>query len=399
MKKYLISIIIFLIATIGIFNFVNANDGGGPNPLFWMKHNKITCVSIVDPENINKDFFLVFDYSFNVGEKLGKPWTIIEKGKCYEIDETGGDIYRVQLINGNERKLFENYNAFKVTDNISRMFCMYEDVGDCDLPVVFPLTDSLFLDAFFAPVLDSQDIILDTGIRADEVFLTKYDFPDELSYDGPGEEENPVPLFRKNLSYIQATTIYEFLAKDLQNRLRQCDNRIRVEYQIVVSPADNKFLELKDIIWRLNNGKDLSFRAAGFNSFGRNNMDSLERIDLMGCKSEFSDYINSHKTDFDILDKLGDEIIKKYPDAVIKRNPSIINKILSFAVGAEIETSSSSTEPVVSTTLDEPTSKKKLDILFNSSNPLMRMYVLLPLIALIGIAIFFFIKKRKKDVY
>src|SRR3989344_9435907 len=121
MKKYSIWVAAFTIF-LGITPVSYANDSG-PMPDFIVKHNKITCVSAIDPENIGSGYFLVFDYSPAIGAKMGKPWSIVEKGKCYQVDADGGDIYRVQIINGNEREKFGNYSAYNPTDDIPLIFC------------------------------------------------------------------------------------------------------------------------------------------------------------------------------------------------------------------------------------------------------------------------------------
>ena len=80
------------------------------------------------------------------------------------------------------------------------------------------------------------------------------------------------------------------------------------------------------------------------------------------------------------------------------RNSAEISKILAFANNSSTTSGTVTTPPtqqvVTPTVLDEPTPEKKTDMLVNSSNPFMRVYVWLPLLELIGI--FGFLAFRKK---
>lgn len=391
MKKYLISIVVILAVIFGNFGLVKANDGG-PDSAFWMESDKITCMSVTNPENIKAGHFLVFDYSPSIGQKLGKPWAVVEKGKCYEADKDGGLIYNVQVVNGNEKQQFENYKAYKPTDNIPQIFCKGISACNYDEPIV---VDDFLQDK--GVTLEYSDIIFDTGIRANDIFPTKYDFGNPItSYNSTPSKDPVVIQVVSDPSYIQAGALYRDLAEDLQNKLQSCDTRVRVEYQAQVDPLTSSYLVLKNLVWRLSDNKDISLNPK--------KIDPFQAIDFMGCKKAFGQYIESHKTDFAKINTLAEEVVKKYPSAVgdnypqplKKRDQKTIDKILSFASNLEVVGNNLSGEPVVSTSLDEPTPEKKTDILFNSSNPLMKTYILLPIVAFIGIIIFFFLRRRLK---
>jgi len=380
MKKVFL-VVITLLMSLGVVNTVRANDGG-PNTTYWVKDTKITCLSVVNPENLKSGFFFLFDYSPRVGESRGKPWVILEKGKCYEIDDEGGNLYRVQIINGNERQQFSDYYKYKPTDDITandsiiRMWPYeYRGLG----------------------VSRSDDIHF-TGINANKVFPTKYDFgiPVTAFSSYVSEEQQKIS---KDASFLEIEKLYGNLAKQLETTIRLCDTRIRVEHQLGVTQY-NDVLE-QNIIWRLGNGKDFSFVA--------NKLDSLTAIELMGCKQSFSEFINSHKTEFTTIDRLSQDVINKYPNAVAvsgdygpiqKRDESLIKKIITFVNTAKPLNNTTVTpkneNATTATPLDEPTPEKKIDTLVNSKNPLMRAYVYLPILALIGIIIFFLFKKRQK---
>lgn len=381
MKKIFLSVIISLVVGLGVVSIVRADDGG-PNITYWVKDNKINCLSVINPENLKSDFFFLFDYSQRVGENRGKPWVILEKGKCYEINDEGGNLYRVQIINGNERQQYSDYAKYKPADDITasesiaRMWPYeYRELG----------------------VTRSADIHF-TGITANSLFPTKYDFgiPITAFVSSMSEEQQKIS---NDQSYLEIKTLYKNLAKQLESTIKSCDTRIRVEHQLSVTQYND--VSEKNIIWKLGNNKDFSFDAT-------KKLDPLSAIELMGCKASYSEFINSHKTDFNTIDRLSQEVISKYPDAVAisgdygpiqKRDDSLIKKILAFVSTNEPANNAVTTTTENSTTatpLDEPTPEKKIDLLVNSKNPLMRVYVYLPILALVGIVIFFLLKKRQK---
>ncbi|MFH1601902.1 MAG: hypothetical protein ABIB61_03025 [Candidatus Shapirobacteria bacterium] len=382
MKKIFLSVIISLVVGLGVVSIVRADDGG-PNITYWVKDNKITCLSVINPENLKSDFFFLFDYSQRVGENRGKPWVILEKGKCYEIDDEGGNLYRVQIINGKERQQYSDYAKYKPTDDITasesivRMWPYeYRGLG----------------------VTRSADIHF-TGITANSLFPTKYDFgiPITAFISSMSEEEQKIS---NDQSYLEIKTLYTNLAKQLESTIKSCDTRIRVEHQLSVTQYND--VSEKNIIWKLGNNRDFSFDAT-------KKLDPLSAIELMGCKASYGEFINSHKTDFNTIDRLSQEVINKYPDAVAisgdygpiqKRDDSLIKKILAFISTNEPVNNTPVTTTIENSTtatpLDEPTPEKKIDLLVNSKNPLMRVYVYLPILALVGIIIFFLLKKRQK---
>ena len=58
MKKIFLSAIISLVVGLGVVSIVRANDGGS-NITYWVKDNKITCLSVLNPENLKSDFFFL----------------------------------------------------------------------------------------------------------------------------------------------------------------------------------------------------------------------------------------------------------------------------------------------------------------------------------------------------
>ena len=269
MKKIFLSVIISLVVGLGVVNIVRADDWG-PNITYWVKDNKITCLSVINPENLKSDFFFLFDYSQRVGENLGKPWVILEKGKCYEIDDEEGNLYRVQIINGNERQQYSDYAKYKPTDDITasegivRMWPYeYEELG----------------------VTRSADIHF-TGITANSLFPTKYDFgtPVTAFISSMSEEQQKIS---NDQSYLEINTLYTNLAEQLESTIKSCDTRIRVEHQLSVTQYND--VSEKNIIWKLGNNKDFSFDAT-------KKLDPLSAIELMGCKASYSEFIKADQS-------------------------------------------------------------------------------------------------------
>lgn len=421
MKKYFSLFLVAIFLFTGI-KTVKADDGG-PNGDFWAIDNTTHCASFINPEIAGKDAFLIFDYSPKVGEDRGKPWTIVEKGKCYEVDSGGEELYLIRIVNGNEREIFSNYNNYKSTDDIVPKFC--KDGWDCNTTTLGHSIERIGFQGDIAVTTSSSEAVHFTGIETNTVFPTKYDFGDTVTFYHvmmPEGYEKIKPIV-ENKSFVEATNLYTSLSKQLNTNLQSCDNRIRVEDQYMfVYDKDYSYpyTYIKNVIWRASDNKDIVVKV--FNgelnengspkSYGITELDSLRAIELMGCKSNFSSFIQAHKADFDKIDSLTDEVITKYPIAlkkqsdigvesiIILRDNSEIKKILEFvnnSKATEINTQVLQAQQLMeSTVLDEPTLGKKMDLIKNSSNPFIKAYVWLPTVALFGILIVLILKKKKK---
>lgn len=94
--KYKIGFSVLLIGLLLHFE-VSANDGFGID--YDARHNLINCVVIENADEFNKDGkYLFFDYSIAVGDRLGRPWTQVEKEKCYEYSTDTTDVSSFVLI-------------------------------------------------------------------------------------------------------------------------------------------------------------------------------------------------------------------------------------------------------------------------------------------------------------
>jgi len=425
MKKTLGLVFVLAFLIVGA-RTVKADDGG-PNSAFWVIDHKTNCISVINPEATGDNAFLVFDYSAKIGQTRGKPWTVVEKGKCYEIDDGSEEMYLVKIVKGNEREIFSKYSSYSPTDSVPQIFCkdnasnnQYHDYDCRTTKLGYSIVPTYIIGENSVTTSASESIHF-TGITANALFPTKYDFgfPVTSFISTMPEELKPIVNYS---SFVSASNLYTSLAKQLVINLQSCDSRLRVERQYrfdtIASYGEPLSLHVGNIVWRLSNNKDaivqtfdLGIGANGFPK-GLTTPDILNEVKLMGCATDFSVFIKAHQTDFATIDRLAQEVITKYPSALKKsdndylspislRNSAEILKILAFennpSTTSGIVTTPLTQTPqnITQTVLDEPTPDKKKDMLVNSSNPLMRVYVWLPIIALIGLLSFLAFRKKQ----
>jgi len=415
-----------ILAFVFVFLFTNLNivlaDDGGPNTDFWVIDNKTNCVSVVNPEAVGSNAFFVFDYSAKIGQTRGKPWVIIEKGKCYEIDDGSEDIYLVKIVKGDERETFSNYTAYQTIDSISQTFCKNNDCNPSSPDFTPGPIIPMHIFGETSVTTSQLEEIHFTGIVTDALFPTKYDFGFPVTSFSSTMPEELKPIVNYP-SFVSASNLYASLAKQLNSILQSCDTRIRVERQYGVDFNLNPVeLYVKNVVWRLANNQDIATRSllsteiTEYGTFSKNltQPDLLNEINLMGCRTSFGTFTQTHLVDFSMIDRLAQEVIKKYPSALKKsdddylspislRDSTEISKILAFANSSNVSNqtqtvttpSTQTSQNIISTVLDEPTPEKKTDMVVNSSNPFMQAYIWLPIGAIIGIlAVLAFRKKQ-----
>ena len=378
--------------------------------------NKTHCVSILNPEAAGDNAFLVFDYSVKTGQALGKPWTIVKKGECYKTEDGTEAVY---LVEGAERIVFSDYSNYSPSDSISQVFC--DNESSCfGYEAKYSIT-SISLAFRYAVTIRPSEVIHFTGITANSLYPTKYDFGDPVTSRSSWAPPEITPIVN-DPSFVSVWNLYDSLTEQLNSTLRSCDSRVRIERQYSLNMSEyapnNEYydgtsgLSLKNILWRLADNQNVSIPVD--NEYAFTLEDELSRIDIMGCKAALNTFIQAHQADFTTVDRLAENIIAKYPNALCKsgseycntpiilRKSAEISKIPALTQEQETATSTVLAEPtpineqetVAPTVLDEPTPEKKLEMLAKSSNPLMRVYVLLPLIALIGALAFFVFRKK-----
>ncbi len=364
---------------------IAANDGG-PNTGFWIKDNKVTCVSVLNPETNTDNSFLLFDYSPAIGQALGKPWSIVEKGKCYQIDATGGKIYRIPQVVGNEKQTYSVYSNFSPTDNIKfdknidLLHWKYEGIG-----------------------VSENDFLHFTGLHADNLFPTRYrlDHP-VISFSVDDEEYYGAIL--NNETFGQLSFSYQKLAQELETAIQNCDIRQRVEFQLEIRPSKKGSgenpLYIKSVIWKLADGKNTVWSKSNLDF--RDIPTSLGVINTLGCGKTFSEFTQSHRSDYSNIDSLAQQVMTLFPSlsesTITPRDQNDIAIIEAFATGTynpqpEITSSPQKTAPP--TSLEEPTIERKNELTLQSKQPLLQLYFFLPFLAGIGISIYFLHWKKR----
>ncbi len=414
MKKYLSLLFVLALLIVGA-RTVKADDSGQSiyeAKDLWVTPGKILCVSVTNPEF--SDGFLIYDYSSTIGSHLGRPWTIVEPGNCYEFKTNSfsfapdGMFYRLQSTTGNMANLKNEFEYF------TSMHSSSEDIQN--IMYSQNLFEGMTIDGMKLSNFGTNGFgwvsfpYERTNINLDNLIPTTYKF-------GPGDSTvqgmTPGRKAVASQEFINASTAYNILLQKLDSALSSCDNRVRVEYQLSLEHRPNSFPEeingfnITNIVSRFSDGRNVvTLPRPDFWTHENSGVQTpqvdfvrwdLSQIETQGCKSTFDTFVSSHKKDFDDFNQKALQFIKKYPDIsyIVKRDSASLAEIDSFLVKTTIlaghNTGGLNT---ASTVLDEPTPEKKTDMLVNSSNPLMRIYVWLPLLALIGILGFLAFRKK-----
>lgn len=429
--------ILLIVFSLLFFKIVSADDASA-NPIFTAHRDKVTCVSVVNPESMPDGYFLLYDYSSKIGTELGRPWSIVEKGKCYEIDHSGGAIY---VVKGGEvdKAKFRNLSLYTPDQNIeiktykNKEGAVYQDPGT---PYSF---DDVVYEMFPS---EGQDYV--EGSSGQDYYLrnsylpyiipTKYEFGENITFTSAmgSMYENPTidlsGFSKEEIAKIKVTAnilhdprynkqildLYSTLAENLTTTLNSCDNRTRVEYQINLS---NKSINQKQI-WKLKDGSEVT-QAVNEYSWD----DQVGFVSQIGCKDAYINFIQSNKSIIDAIDNLAEAILKDNKAGPDEETISINKnqtKILAFIAGTyspeklsedrlmrlvslyeppfpdflnikENNVTTISTQPTV---LEEPTSEKKMDEISHSGNKLFKIYTVLPIL---GIIVMVFIVRKKKQ--
>jgi hypothetical protein len=413
-KKYLSLVFVLALLIVGV-RTVKADDSGqsiyGAKDL-WVTPGKILCASVTNPEF--SDGFLIYDYSSTTGSHLGRPWTIVEPGKCYEFkfnsfDMPDGMFYKLQSTTGNMANLksgFENFTSMHSSSEDIQNIMDSQNVSD--EMTLGGMKLSKFGTNGFGWISFPYER---TNINLDNLIPTTYKFG---GGDSTAQGMTPGRKAATSQEFVNANTAYDTLLQQLNSALSFCDNRVRVEYQLSLEHSPNSFPEgingfkLTNIVSRFSDGRNVvTPPRPGFWTRENSGVQTpqidfvrwdLSQIETEGCKSAFDTFVLSHKKDFVDFNQKALQFINKYPDIgyIGKRDSASLAEIDSFIGKTMIPVSHNtgvlSTTPT--TAIDEPTPEKKTDTLINSSNPLMRVYVWLPLVALIGILGFLAFRKK-----
>ena len=314
-------------------NIASGNDYATDTSL-WLKHDKITCWSLSNLEEHKGKSVFVFDYSREVGKTLGKPWTVVELGKCYQIDSDYNQMFgegeNASLVYIFKQPISSEFqsiliNTIDTEANIDD-FIQVCSVGwrkNCDNnPPVVKLTLSI------------NDTGHSLGVSADakrnQYGISFTNLPTRFfptyHYTGWGSvlEENEEKLLNDPRS-SQLTGMMKAFLTDLDILLNDCDTRIRVEEKGIIESKNDlsDCSESSDTIWRLESGKDfwIDYKVS-----------MLERIQLMGCSDEYHAFLKEKKDAIAEFDQLMEILSNEYATySIEERDPDELKTLTDFA--------------------------------------------------------------------
>jgi len=328
-------------------NVVLGNDYATDTSL-WLKHDKITCWSLSNLEEHEEKSIFIFDYSRKVGKTLGKPWAVVESGKCYQIDSNYDQIFEEgeneslvyvfkQPISSEFQSILVNTTDAEanVEDFIQACSVGWRKNCKSNPPVVKIILSINDTSHSFGVSADAKRNSF--GISFANFLPTKFIFG--ALYDGgfstlPTEHEEKI----LNSSHsLQAQELRRSLLNGLQFMLNKCDTRIRIEEKGIIKPKNDlsDYSEVSDAIWRLESGKDFWIE---------NDTPMFERIQLMGCSDEYHAFLKEKKGVVAELDQLMEILHNEHGD-IEKRNSKKLKILTDFA---EAET-----VPVIEITAEE----------------------------------------------
>lgn len=415
---------LFIIGLLFPHFYTFANDGVSNSALWIHSNNLITCTSVENIDEVNANGgLLVFDYSNATGVQKGKPWTIVEKGKCYEVDskspteqyqnyEDLGELFLFTDPSSEVINSLLNYSKHSLTDSISDIYgqresgcgqntnpeeeyTYNEDYESC---IAKPYRIGVFESGLG---YDRHNMIRHTGVSIQDILNTKYNFNDGVTGGSSSYTDDGWAIINsKEISEVRE--IYENLAEGVESVIQKCDQRIRQEIRLKIKSDYWYTAPERTYISRYKDGIDKKFNTLRYwqNSTTHAN-DILENI---GCKSDVITYLESKNNDISKINKLGEDIRSKF------FNNSEIGYFVSLKSEeqkrelANLYKKSSTENNIITdskniisnnekTELEEPTFQEKLNII--SSDNKMKIYWLLPIIGMVLILGLEFFRKRK----
>ena len=427
MNLYKIAAAILLTVFLFPNNFVSANDGG-PNGNLWIVSDSQTVCFSFDLSSLAKDEFIVYDYSPEVGIELGRPWTIVEEGKCYRYDNR--DFVEAYVFKNSAKNIIEeSIKKYNPKDNL--------DAGDTGLAYLFP-------EKYGYNPIKIEDIFNDKDIKPEYRIIYDFNFEgigmmslDKKILFGPelfpttyylgngvssGSSDITSGLIYGDSVVSEARNLWQGLTSDLSAVLEKCDTRKRVEYRHDISNYSRK------IFWRISNNNDI-YIGDRYKSV----LTPVQQVVAMGCGEEYLQWLKENGNSFKQSDELALKIIERlsgdavefwqenrdwiikngfedyyfedgtgFSDSdieyrVYRRDQKQLDELLTFANSENISENYSNIQVASSsgTLLEEPTSEKKIGSLMNSKNPFVRLYVILPIIALLGTISFLYLRNKR----
>lgn len=233
-----------------IFKNVSANS---PEPFFAypleINTGAVQCFSI-DFDASVKNFIPIWDYKDSYGKELGRPWTIIEPGKCYTdgiyLQLNSSDQSKINQI----KELAQNVLPESNLANIKTM-TPWEVVYECTDLGKKILGDSC--EAYFSLENDSQTFNVLNQTKVLGSVIGKYPVINNMSFNpelGTSYEYDDNLGEHKNVNYYIRTNPYT--SSDFIRDMEKCDLRKKIENNFIISDISG-FNDYKQI-WTLDNG-------------------------------------------------------------------------------------------------------------------------------------------------
>jgi hypothetical protein len=366
------------------------------NRNFWIIDNKIRCINFVNLQALPQNIFLVYLYSPKVAAQLGHPWDIIEENKCYKYNEEDTTIFEIQDITGKERENFKNGRD----------------------PSIFNRSNvkKTIIDPFFRLYSPPNALL-----RFLSILPTKYNFGLFIDYDEAGSLSISEEM---NLYVDQLKEKLENLSQEFRTIIDNCDQRKRVEAIITVDYKDGKLTlgesKYGNEWWLLKNNQKFEVKKE---------LTNLEALEIIGCKEAYSRFMLNKEKEIKNIDELSDKLYhkgleeissyfggtqQKYDDKVLLTK-EFLKEILRprerelvASMWAYIKTSNQTNQELPQAFIttnteqtkthpinEEPSLTEKIDYVKTSNNPFLKIYFLLPLIALIILFIYYLTARRQ----
>ncbi len=392
--------------------YVHANDSF-ESATYWLNNDsKIVCASF-DLSQMPSNYFLVFDYSPTAGKDRGKPWAIVEDGKCYALT-LESKLFSVEQTTGDEKSAIEFASeSFDPEVNFIDVYCPGSAKDEYD---AYPLDNCIKnyaineLEVWYdRPGIGLNDPgdLYGFGIWAYTLFPTKYNYTYFVTTftSNFGDFQG---VLKNDVDFKEAFDLYNNLAKDLNQALNSCDARTRVEHQYKITPQDYNNLGYpstseRKIVWKIDETNFYELPPLWNKKFGTDR-NSLEFVSAMGCTETYLAFLREHASDFERSDVLAELLLSRYPieskNMVEERDPAELQAIKDFPVIKASVTDASNDmylneKNIKPTELDEPTVEKKIEILNETGNTFVHLYLIMPFVTILVMgAVLYFSRKR-----
>lgn len=433
-NKYIVFALLAFGSIFLIKDNIHANDGFGVS--YDARHNLINCIVIENADQFNKDqIFLYFDYSKETGDRIGRPWTQIEKGKCYEYSTNREDTSSIALIktdntafidylNTDAKKEFNSFDSIIWRGGVSSGIESLRGRFGGSLQILEGIEVE---NGNFRSTGLSRDININY-LNEINMQSFKYIFGHGIvSFVSDGNSEDRLQIYLKENGKEQLSEKLFSTREDIINSFKQYSDEISSVYNSCLTNV--KRVEYHENIKIYNDeeyGISSDMNSVGIYVLLRDNtfvkINSLRDLLNADCKQKV---YNVHKKWIDIINMQGDvyygtvQEIKKIQDNDVNFLFSEYyasyflerNSIWSFEYmvtlnekvvapedydGGEILEQKSDIQPTQLDSEDISISQK-IDNTFKSvnknSNYLFYLYIILPLFAVLGILIY--VKKRR----